>query len=172
MHRYGGCGIVSSGTHYSQVQTTTFSPQGTVDADAFDDLLPERAEQYAPSTSESPQSCPVQAFSEMVATPPSLEAAHTVRQQGEGWEQKEACDARDHDYADHNGARQAHLALAILEGKGDQDVEGGVLGEVSPGDDEHLLPVVPEDIDQRHPGSGARLLYAPFVARAFSTRIV
>ena len=42
MHRYGGCGIVPSGTYYSQVQTTTFS-QGTVDADAFDDLLPELA---------------------------------------------------------------------------------------------------------------------------------
>jgi hypothetical protein len=54
MHRYGGCGIVSSGTYYSQVQKTTVSPQGTVEADAFDDLLPELAEQYAPSTSESP----------------------------------------------------------------------------------------------------------------------
>jgi hypothetical protein len=48
MHRYGGCGIVPSGAYYSQVQTTTFSPQGTVDADAFDDLLPELAERYAP----------------------------------------------------------------------------------------------------------------------------
>ena len=48
MHRYGGCGIVPSGAYYSQVQTTTFSPQATVDADAFDDLSPELVERYAP----------------------------------------------------------------------------------------------------------------------------
>jgi GT2 family glycosyltransferase len=49
MRRYGGCGIVPSGTYYSQVDTTTFSPKGTVDADAVD-FLPELIECYAPQT--------------------------------------------------------------------------------------------------------------------------
>lgn len=49
MRRFGGCCLVPSGTYYSQVETTTFSPQGTVDADAID-LLPELVERYAPQT--------------------------------------------------------------------------------------------------------------------------
>ncbi len=49
MRRYGGCGIVPSGTYHAQVETTTFSPDGTVDADAVD-LLPELVERYAPQT--------------------------------------------------------------------------------------------------------------------------
>ena len=48
MRRYGGCGVVPSGAYYSQVETTTFSPEGTVDADAFDLLLPKLVERYAP----------------------------------------------------------------------------------------------------------------------------
>jgi len=52
MRRYGGCGVVPSGTHYSQVETTTFSPEGTVDADAAA-LLPELVARYAPRTSGS-----------------------------------------------------------------------------------------------------------------------
>lgn len=52
MRRYGGCCVVPSGTHYSQVETTTFSPEGTVDADAVD-LLPELIEKYAPQVPES-----------------------------------------------------------------------------------------------------------------------
>lgn len=47
MRRYGGCGVVPSGTYHSQVETT-FSPEGKVDADAFDLLLPELVERYAP----------------------------------------------------------------------------------------------------------------------------
>lgn len=47
MRRYGGCGIVPTGTYFSEVATTTFSPKGTVDADAVD-LLPELVEKYAP----------------------------------------------------------------------------------------------------------------------------
>jgi GT2 family glycosyltransferase len=46
MRRFGGCGVVPSGTYHAEVETTTFSPEGTVDADAFD-LLPELVERYA-----------------------------------------------------------------------------------------------------------------------------
>jgi hypothetical protein len=49
MRRYGGCGVVPSGTYYAQLETTTFSPEGTVDADAIE-LLPELVERYAPQT--------------------------------------------------------------------------------------------------------------------------
>jgi hypothetical protein len=38
---------VPSGTYHAQVETTTFSPEGTVEADAVD-LLPELVERYAP----------------------------------------------------------------------------------------------------------------------------
>lgn len=54
MRRYGGCGVVPSGTYHSQVDTTTFSPEGSVDADAFDLLLPKLVERYAPRALESP----------------------------------------------------------------------------------------------------------------------
>lgn len=47
MRRFGGCGVVPSGTYHAQVETTTFSPEGVVDADAAD-LLPELIEKYAP----------------------------------------------------------------------------------------------------------------------------
>ena len=47
MRRFGGCCVVPSGTYYSQVETTTFSPEGTVDADAIE-LLPELVERHAP----------------------------------------------------------------------------------------------------------------------------
>lgn len=47
MRRFGGCGVVPSGTYHAEVETTTFSPNGTIDADAFD-LLPDLAERYAP----------------------------------------------------------------------------------------------------------------------------
>ncbi len=46
MRRFGGCGIVPSGTYHSQVETTTFSPTGTIEADALD-LLPELVERFA-----------------------------------------------------------------------------------------------------------------------------
>ena len=48
MRRFGGCGVVPSGTYHAEVETTTFSPEGVVDADAFELLMPELAEQYAP----------------------------------------------------------------------------------------------------------------------------
>jgi hypothetical protein len=57
MRRYGGCGIVPSGTYHAEVETTTFSPEGSVDADAVDLLLPELAERYAPQPSGSPERC-------------------------------------------------------------------------------------------------------------------
>jgi glycosyltransferase involved in cell wall biosynthesis len=49
MRRYGGCGIVPSGTYHAEVETTTLSPD-TPEAepvDAFDLLLPELVERYA-----------------------------------------------------------------------------------------------------------------------------
>ena len=46
MRRYGGCGVVPAGTYHAEVETTTFSPQGTVDADAFDNLLPQLINRY------------------------------------------------------------------------------------------------------------------------------
>ena len=48
MRRFGGCGVAPSGTYFSQVETTTFSPEGTVHIDAFDLLLPGLVERYAP----------------------------------------------------------------------------------------------------------------------------
>ncbi len=50
MRRFGGCGVVPSGTYHAEVETTTFSPEGAVDADAFDLLLPEFVARYAPET--------------------------------------------------------------------------------------------------------------------------
>ena len=51
MRRFGGCGVVPSGTYHAEVETTTFSPEGAVGADAFDLLLPELVARYAPETS-------------------------------------------------------------------------------------------------------------------------
>jgi GT2 family glycosyltransferase len=53
MRRFGGCGVVPAGTYHAEVETTTFSPEGTVEADAVD-LLPELIERYARQTSDSP----------------------------------------------------------------------------------------------------------------------
>ncbi len=47
MRRFGGCGVVPSGTYHAEIETTTFSPEGTVEADAVD-LLPKLVERYAP----------------------------------------------------------------------------------------------------------------------------
>lgn len=49
MRRWGGCGIVPSGTYYSQAPTTTLNDRGTVDGHALD-LLPEMIARYAPET--------------------------------------------------------------------------------------------------------------------------
>ena len=50
MRRFGGCGVVPSGTYHAEIETTTFSPEGAVEADAFELLLPELAARYAPET--------------------------------------------------------------------------------------------------------------------------
>jgi GT2 family glycosyltransferase len=48
MRRWGGCGIVPSGTYYSQVDTTVLNGAGTVDGHALE-LLDEMVDRYAPS---------------------------------------------------------------------------------------------------------------------------
>ena len=48
MRRWGGCGMVPSGTYYSQVPTTVLNDRGSVDGHALD-LLPEMVERYARS---------------------------------------------------------------------------------------------------------------------------
>ena len=53
MRRFGGCGVVPSGTYHAEIETTTFSPGGTVEADAFDLLLPELVARYASETSST-----------------------------------------------------------------------------------------------------------------------
>ena len=49
MRRYGGCGIVPAGTYHAEVETTPFSPTGTIDADARG-LMPELIERFASYT--------------------------------------------------------------------------------------------------------------------------
>ena len=46
MRRWGGCGMVPSGTYYSQVPTTVLNDRGSVDGHALD-LLPEMVARYA-----------------------------------------------------------------------------------------------------------------------------
>jgi hypothetical protein len=45
MRRYGGCGIMPSGTYYSQLNSTVLNAQGSVDGHALE-LLPELAARY------------------------------------------------------------------------------------------------------------------------------
>jgi hypothetical protein len=52
MRRWGGCGVVPSGTYYSQVPSTTLNERGTIDGHALD-LLPEMIERYVPSAATS-----------------------------------------------------------------------------------------------------------------------
>jgi hypothetical protein len=47
MRRWGGCGIVPSGTYYTQVSTTVLNDAGTVDGHALA-LLSEMLERYVP----------------------------------------------------------------------------------------------------------------------------
>jgi glycosyltransferase involved in cell wall biosynthesis len=47
MRRWGGCGMIPSGTYYSQVPTTVLNDSGCVDGHALD-LLPEMVRRYAP----------------------------------------------------------------------------------------------------------------------------
>ena len=46
MRRWGGCGVVPSGTYYSQVPTTVLNEHDSVDGHALD-LLPEMVQRYA-----------------------------------------------------------------------------------------------------------------------------
>ena len=50
MRRWGGCGMVPSGTYYSQVPTTVLNERGSVDGHALD-LLPEMVARYASAAS-------------------------------------------------------------------------------------------------------------------------
>lgn len=45
MRRWGGCGILPSGTYYAQTPTTVLNERGTVDGHALD-LLPEMVARY------------------------------------------------------------------------------------------------------------------------------
>ncbi len=49
MRRWGGCGMIPSGTYYSQVPTTVLNDSGSVDGHALD-LLPEMVHRYATRT--------------------------------------------------------------------------------------------------------------------------
>lgn len=49
MRRWGGCGIVPSGTYYSEMPSTVLNGAGTVDGHALE-LLPEMINRYAPET--------------------------------------------------------------------------------------------------------------------------
>ena len=49
MRRYGGCGIMPSGTYYAQVPTTVLNAAGSVDGHALE-LLPEMIARYAPES--------------------------------------------------------------------------------------------------------------------------
>ena len=51
MRRWGGCGILPSGTYFSQVPTTVLNAQGTVDGHALE-LLPEMIARYVEKTGE------------------------------------------------------------------------------------------------------------------------
>jgi GT2 family glycosyltransferase len=51
MRRSGGCGVVPSGTYYSQAPTTVLNDAGTVDGHALD-LLPEMVRRYATPVGE------------------------------------------------------------------------------------------------------------------------
>lgn len=51
MRRWGGCGMVPSGTYYSQVPTTVLNASGRVDGHALD-LLPDMVTRYAAATDE------------------------------------------------------------------------------------------------------------------------
>ena len=53
MRRWGGCGIVPSGTYYSQLPTTVLNAAGTVDGHALD-LLPEMVARWAPEQGVAP----------------------------------------------------------------------------------------------------------------------
>ncbi len=49
LRRWGGCGIIPSGTYHSESPSTVLNEAGTVDGHALD-LLPEMAARYAPET--------------------------------------------------------------------------------------------------------------------------
>ncbi|MBW3632690.1 MAG: glycosyltransferase [Chloroflexi bacterium] len=62
MRRWGGCGLIPSGTYYSQVPTTVLNDSGSVDGHALD-LLPEMVRRYAPVADGEALACPTKAAS-------------------------------------------------------------------------------------------------------------
>ncbi len=54
MRRWGGCGIIPSGTYHSEVQSTVLNDAGTVDGHALD-LLPEMVQRYCPEGGAVPE---------------------------------------------------------------------------------------------------------------------
>jgi GT2 family glycosyltransferase len=58
MRRWGGCGMVPSGTYYSQVPTTVLNDRNCVDGHALD-LLPEMVERYATALDPQQMTSPV-----------------------------------------------------------------------------------------------------------------
>jgi GT2 family glycosyltransferase len=58
MRRWGGCGMVPSGTYYSQVPTTVLNDRNSVDGHALD-LLPEMVERYATALDPQQMTSPV-----------------------------------------------------------------------------------------------------------------
>lgn len=53
MRRWGGCGLMPSGTYYSQLESTVLNERGSVDGHALD-LLSEMVAKYAPGTASYP----------------------------------------------------------------------------------------------------------------------
>jgi len=58
MRRWGGCGIIPSGTYYTQLPSTVLDDGGGVDGHALE-LLAEMVRRYAPGTPEPPPGHPV-----------------------------------------------------------------------------------------------------------------
>ncbi len=75
MRRWGGCGMIPSGTYYSQLDSTVLNDAGSVDGHALD-LLPEMIERYVtsevpPITSEVSQTSEVSPATPDISPAPS-----------------------------------------------------------------------------------------------------
>ena len=53
MRRWGGCGIVPSGTYFSEIPSSVLNSQGGIEGHALD-LLPEMVARYAPQDDPTP----------------------------------------------------------------------------------------------------------------------
>ncbi|HSJ59271.1 MAG TPA: glycosyl transferase, partial [Anaerolineae bacterium] len=58
MRLWGGCGIIPSGTYYTQLPSTVLDDSGSVDGHALE-MLAEMVRRYAPGTTEPPPGHPV-----------------------------------------------------------------------------------------------------------------